>query len=338
MNGDPEVALSTRQQVEETARRLGYNKNTNHGARQLVSARYGRRVRTNTLAVIFATLDSSPRRIPFFTALMEGMETAADTLDLDICVCLIRNDKLPRLIETRSVDGAIVLGDIPQHVDNMQKMGLPVVTFHGHTKNVHNITMDDRQGSYQATQHLLELGHRNIAFLGTYGIASAGRLQGYLDAMNEAQITVSEEWIDTSLGFPSPTADSYCAGCNECAACMGWKVLHDKNGGSRTRRPHFSAIVCHNDPVAMGVIDHAWRDGLETPSDLSVTGFDDVSSQYHFHPEVTSIRFPREEMGASAVRLLHDAIEAGDNTQSNQLIFPTALAVHQSTAVLTTQN
>lgn len=333
--GHPEVAESTRQQIEAAARELGYNSNSNHGARQLISRRYGRRVKTNTLAVVFATMGSSPRRIPFFTSLMDGIEAAGEALDLDICACLVRTAELPRLIQTHSVDGVIMMGDVPQHIESMQKMGMPVVTFHGHNQHVHNITLDDRKGAYQATQHLLELGHREIAFLGhPYGNTSALRLQGYKDAMKEAGVAIQDAWINTSLAFHTAVADTYCAGCNECAACMGWQVLRDANGGSRTHRPNFSAIVCHNDPVAMGVIDHARRDGVEVPRHLSVTGFDDVSSQYQFEPVVTSIRFPRAEMGASAVRLLHQAIEAGEDARPSQLMFPTELAIHQSTTAI----
>lgn len=334
LRGHTAVALHTRQQVEAAARELGYNASSNHEARQLANSRYGQRLKTNTLAVVFPSMGLAPRRIPFFTPLIEGMEAEAEGLGLDVCVCLMRSGELPRLIQTRSVDGVIVLGEVSSHITAIQKIGLPVVTFENSSKTAHSIARDDRQGTYQATHHLLALGHRNIAFLGIQQEpTSALRLQGYLDAMNEAGITVHDEWIDASLTLPVSPPDSYCAGCNECAACLGWTILRDKNGGSRTHHPNFSAIVCHNDPVAMGVIAHARQDGLEVPRDLSITGFDDVSCQYHFHPEVTSIRFPRQAMGAGAVRLLHQAIEADNNTRLNHLIFPTELVVRQSTAV-----
>jgi len=339
LRGHTEVALSTRQQIEAAALQLGYNESTNHNARQLATSRYGRRLKTNTLAVVFPSMGLSPRRMPFFAPLIEGMESAGETLDLDICVCLMRAGKLPHLIQTRSVDGVIVLGEVAVHIDAIRNMGMPVVAFQSSSENAHSIARDDRKGIYQATKHLLDLGHQRIAFLGIKNEpTSVLRLEGYRDAMNEAGIIIHDEWIENSLSLPVASSESYCNGCNKCAACLGWELLRNKNGGSGKSRPAFSAIVCHNDLVAMGVIDHAQSDGFTTPRDLSITGFDDVSSQYHFQPEVTSIRFSRQEMGAGAVRLLHQAIEADNNAKLNHLIFPTELIVHQSTASPTMQN
>ncbi len=336
LKGHASVAVGTQERVREAARELGYDENSNHAARQLINKRYGGRVRTNTIAVVFPPLGLAPRRIPFFTPLIEGMEAAGEALDLDICVCLMRSDNLPRLIQTNSVDGVIVLGEVAQHIDTIQERGMPVVAFQNIEKgeNVHSIARDDRLGAYQATLHLLELGHRQIAFLGIANEpASELRQLGYRDAMQQAGVAVRREWIDCSFGLPPTPTDSYCSGCRQCAACRGWEALRDKNGGSPGRRPDFTAVVCHNDPVAMGVIDHAQRDGLAVPRDLSVTGFDDISSQYQFYPEVTSIRFPRKEMGEYAVQLLHQVIEVGDTSRFDHRVFPTELVIRQSTSV-----
>jgi len=333
LRGHAEVADSTREQIEAAARELGYNDSSNQAARRLATLRYGRQLRTNTLAMIFPPMQSSPRHIPFYLPLIEGIETETQKLGLDMCICLMRSDNLPRIVETHGVDGVVTLFDSPPQIGAMRKLGIPVVTFQGHTKDTYNIDRDDHRGMYQATRHLLELGHRNIAFLGVNGETSTPvRLQGYLDAMKEAKIAVRDEWIDTSLRLPISGSVPLCDGCNECAACLGWETLRDKNGGSSKKHPAITAIVCHNDPVAMGVIDHAWRDGWEVPRDLSVTGFDDVSGQYHFHPEVTSVHIPHEEMGAHAVRLLHQAIENDAGNEQFHHVFPTEMAIHRSTA------
>lgn len=334
LRGHPEVACNTRQQIEAAASELGYNESSNHGARQLATMRYGRQLKTNTLAMIFPPMQSSPRHIPFYMPLIEGIEAETQKLGLDMCICLMRSGNLPRIVEAHGVDGVVTLFDSPSQIGAMRKLGIPVVTFQGHTEDTYNIDRDDHQGIYQVTRHLLALGHRNIAFLGVNGETSTPvRLQGYLDAMMEAKISVRDEWINMSLRLPESDSAPLCDGCNECAACLGWETLRDKNGGSSEKRPAITAIVCHNDPVAMGVIDHAWRDGLEVPRDLSVTGFDDVSGQYHFHPEVTSVQIPHQEMGVHAVRLLHQTIENGDGNELFHQVFPTDLVIHQSTTV-----
>lgn len=333
LKGHSSVAQGTQERVREAARELGYNESSNQAARQLITKRYGRQLRTNTLAMIFPPMQSSPRHIPFYMPLIEGVETETQQLGLDMCICLMRSGNLPRIVEAHGVDGVITLVESAEQIAAMHKLGIPVVTFQDHTGATHNIDRDDQSGIYQATRHLLALGHRNIAFLGVSKEPStAARLQGYLDAMKEANITVRDEWIDITLELPAITVGPLCVGCHECAGCRGWQLLREKNGGSAERRPDISAIVCHNDPVAMGVIYHAQRDGLKVPRDLSVTGFDNVSGQYHFQPEVTSIHIPHKEMGAGAVHLLLQALENDSSTELNQLIFPTTLAVHQSTA------
>lgn len=89
----------------------------------------------------------------------------------------------------------------------------------------------------------------------------------------------------------------------------------------------FTALVCHNDPIAMGAIRVAQEKGIRVPEDLSVTGFDDISVAANFSPTITSVSFSSIEMGRAAVRMLLDNPFPVRHEQ-----FPIELHLGQSTA------
>lgn len=339
LGGHVEVAEATRQRIETTAREMGYDRGDNHAARSLVARRYGHNAKSSITAITFPTSRAaSPRYLPFFVPFLEGVETEAAALGMEVCLCPLRGGEVPRLIRNRGADGVIALGYSREHVDAIRALNMPQVLFQSRRDALCSVRNDDRDGAYQATRHLLELGHRRIAFLGMmleHDVEAADwRFAGYRDALLEAGIAPREEWIETSLPLPETTIDAPCFGCGSCAACIGWAALMARSGGlDKKGKPVFTALVCHNDPIAMGAIAQARSDGLEVPRDLSVTGFDDVSRQYHFEPALTSIDFPRYDMGRCAVRLLHNALhEAEPEAQDRHRVFPATLVVRQSTA------
>jgi DNA-binding LacI/PurR family transcriptional regulator len=344
------VSESTRLRVEAAARELGYSLGSNNEARNLAARRYGKPVRKGIVAVVFSSMtfdnSASPslREVPFFVPVLDGMEDEAEALGLDICLCPLRSQELPRLIRERSVDGMVMLRPLFSDAD-LESLDLPSISFHWSSPYSHSISPDDREGARQATRYLLDLGHRRIAFLGMRfrpGFPWEQRLNGYLDAMRDYGVEVRDEWIETNPEWPILKPNSLCAGCGKCAVCIGWQTLMTKCGHStKSRRPGqkaelpFTALVCYNDIVAMAAIQQAKKEGVRVPEDLSVVGFDDVSEQYNFTPQLTSIHLPRYEMGRSAIRLLHEAIEKGENMQQENRLLPVTLNVHQSTGAPT---
>jgi len=334
LKGYPDVSPETREKIQQAAAELGYDPNTNQAARSLAARRYGLRAKTGIIAVMFpAMMDSSPRNMPFFMPFFDGMEREAHDLGMDVCLCWVRPGQLPRMIRERSVDGVVALADYPQELLAIKKLQLPLVAYQDHFEGAHCVIPDDRKGTYLATRHLLEQDHRNIGFLGCavdeHGIKTDDnlRLLGYLDALREFGVTPRPGQIETGLAFPQSTELSYCQGCNKCAACAGWQSLKNKN-----RKNPLTAVVCQNDTIAMGLIDHARQDGVEVPRQLSVVGFDDISQRYHFHPAITSVKFSRYDMGRCAVRLIH---EHDDAATCRQHVFPVTLVEHQTTIPLT---
>ena len=347
LKGESRVSEATRRRVEEVAQQMGYDVRTNQAARSLSAQRHGHRFRTGVIAVVFPPLEvSSVRQMPFFTPFLKALESSATALDLEVCLLTMRAGNLPRMLRERNVDGVISGGLVPADVFAIRALKLPVITYQVEYQNAHSIMEDNRDGGRQATQHLLDLGHRRIAFLGVDMDAQRQggdqpdirRLNGYKDALSSFGLPINEAWIDTDLPLPHATIHRFCTGCGRCAACIGWQTLKRKNNVAPRDKPPFTAVVCHNDNVAMGLIEQAKKDGLRIPDDLSVTGFDDISDEYHFHPAITTIGSSRHDMGLSAMRLLHEVVAQAEKSNEEppyqHLAFPVSLKVRQTTAAL----
>lgn len=344
LGGRSAVSEETRRRIEAVAREMGYDPDANREARALAGRRHSQRMKTYLVAVALTMpVGIVPRHFPFYSEFLEGVESEAAASGYDVCIMHKRYKEVPRLLRSCELDGAIVAGFTLDQIPLIRASGLAVVTYQAPCPGVSSIRPDDHSGMYQMTKHLLELGHRDIAFLGVVAYEDseevvALRVQGYRDALNEYGIPFRPEWVDTSLLTPDSSGKNYCAGCDYCAACNGWDVLKRKSGMMAGDKPPFTAVVCHNDTISMGLIEHARADGLEIPRDLSVTGFDNISEQYGSPISITSVGCSHFEMGRDAMRLLREAIEAApespnaEETAAIEQISPVFLTVGESTA------
>ncbi len=147
------------------------------------------------------------------------------------------------------------------------------------------VSVDTRSGAVDAVRHLLDLGHRDIAYVGSDDPSVAqGRLEGYRAAMQAAAVVPDPAFV---------TGDSL-----------------DREGGVRAldrladldRRP--TALFTVNDVMALGVLQAAYARGLRVPEDLSLVGFDDISMASHASPPLTTVSQPKAELGRAAARSL----------------------------------
>jgi LacI family transcriptional regulator len=168
-------------------------------------------------------------------------------------------------------------------------------------------------GGLAATQHLLGLGHRRIAYLG--GLAAAicnqARMHGYRGAMEAEGVPVPDGYVRTGRF-------SYEHGIAGGAALL-----------DLPRPP--TAVFAGSDETALGVIEAARGRGLRVPEDLSVVGFDDTPVARLAAPPLTTVRQPLREMGAVAVRTAL-RLAAGEKVDSHHVELATELVVRRSTA------
>lgn len=323
LRGEGRMADSTRSAILEAARRGGYHEFSNREARAMASRRYGKRARSGILAVLFhGTFEEQPvSSVPFFTPFFEGLETEAIARGIDLVLCAVRPGGLPRIIREYGVDGVVGLL-VPEAVAlQVSELSIPTVSILYPAKSGTNLCIDDRAGSFQAVQYLAGQGHRSIAYVGLEGMLGDLRYAGYRDALAHFGIPLNHNVIDVAPSQPSIGG-----------GITGMQRILARSGRA-AGEPPFTALVCFNDLMAMGAIGVLKDAGWRVPEDVSVVGFDDVSREYGFNPALTSVGFPRRDIGRQAIRLL---CEAGADAQPAVLQhqFSTELVVRDSTAPL----
>jgi len=303
LRGDPRVAESTRRRILEVAGELGYTANSNPEARSLISRRHGKKGSLGQIALLMGGgMDGlALQDMPFFREILQGIHAECAQHDLDVSIHVPPRNRLPRLVTSGAVNGVICVYsfDLSQTLRD-ECPELPAVRLgHSFEKGEAGIRPDDRQGGYLATRHLLGLGHRRIGFVGDLGIEPHEmRNYGYLDALRAAGVEADPDLLVSVGHVPSVTT--------------GYRDTRGLFGDDRK----FTALVCCNDAVALGVVKAATEAGLSVPGDLSVTGFDGARGEgYGGSESLSTVYFDRRIMGKRAVTLLnqlHDCESALD--------------------------
>ena len=226
----------------------------------------------------------------------------------------------PRLLETyshilldRGVEGFITVDTFVDH-----PLPLPTVAVPGHrrVKGVTNIVLDHHKGAWLALNHLIKLGHNEIAFMKGSDASpdSEERWKAIREVAEELSIRMQDELIvqlegddaTPQLGYP-----------------FAVKLL--------ARRRPFTALFAYNDISAIGSILAFQEAGLRVPEDISVVGFDDIRIAAHNNPSLTTVRQPLQMMGETAARTLLNRIEDHEDWGADIVVEP-ELVVRNSTA------
>jgi DNA-binding LacI/PurR family transcriptional regulator len=202
-----------------------------------------------------------------------------------------REQEVIRRLLSRRVDGMFLcpvyrLDPVAPIYDELLKRNLPTVVL-GHRapfcSQFVNVETDDISASYAATKHLIELGHRRIAYFTgpTVAPSSQERLEGYRLALREADIEVDDSVIFTAGGTIEEGEKAALQMLNESV-----KV---------------TAIQTANDLVAIGTATVLLNQGLRIPGDVSLVGFGNVLVSEHFRVPLTTIRQPKLRLGTAAM-------------------------------------
>ncbi len=219
-----------------------------------------------------------------------------------------------RAIKGDLVDGIIIV--LPRdHKENYlhsaHEIPIIAVDYSGIEIQYPRITATNVKGAYEGTKYLISLGHNRIGFI--TGLMDLGcsqeRLQGFTQAMNEADLDIDESLI----------------GNGDFTRLSGELIA--KEWLSRTIKP--TAIFCSNDEMALGVLDVAEERQMKIPSELSLMGFDDINEARLRKPSLTTIKQPLFEMGNRAALGLIDLMTG--NTINSQTL-ETELIIRESCA------
>lgn len=288
LRGLPGVSAATRSTVEQAAAALGYVASPSAAA--LTTGR------TSAIGVMAPWISRW-----FFSAVIEGAQEVVAEQGYHTLLYPLGANSAPAsasMTDTRSlhkrVDGVLCL-NVPRGTDpvSLHELRVPLVTVGASVPGIAGVLVDDIEVGYSATRHLLELGHRRIAYLGhdpddRYGFSvAADRARGYTRALSEFGIAVDPDLIGMT-GFAIE------------AGTRAMDQLWEQIGADPERRP--TAVFAVSDEVAMGVLHSARNHGIRVPEDLSVIGVDNHDMAYLF--DLTTIGQPVREQGRIAARLL----------------------------------
>lgn len=308
MNGSGLVAEPTVQVVQAAIERLNYIPNQ--------QARNLRKHENRSILVLMPNITN-----PYYANVFDGINQRAQELGYNLF--LVNTDGrepetlIKETITTRRADGAILLhiGYNEEWLPKYAKQ-LPIVqcceyTGHG---NVAHVTVDNYRAAFEATQYLIQLGHKRIGTISAANnvVSTLQRMKGYRDAMAQAGLPIPEGCIaysDVEYGYPSSLKAAR-------------KVL------AQRERP--SAIFCISDSIALAAVVAAQEMGLKVPQDVSIVGFDDVMYTQMIHPYLTTVIQPCGELGSRAVEMLCELINEGD-LQQREVTLPHGFIVREST-------
>jgi LacI family transcriptional regulator len=312
----PDISVGTKNRVQTEARRQNYV--PNRAAQNL------RLRRSGLVGVVVPKINHFD-----YSQLVWGIERQAEASGLQMMLgcSLDRAENEIREVRNliaRQVEALLLVPAVRwQHrlatLDLLRASQTPTVLLDAYPAGAENfprvtwVVCDDQRGGQLATEHLLELGHREILFLaGPNGSSSsAGRFSGYQRALASADIP----YTDARVFLADKDIDS------------GRKAMTQ----ALSEKAPFTAVVAHNDSVAIGAADILRQQGFGVPEDISIVGFGDGLLAAHFRVPLTTVRIPQIEMGQTAVRLALD-LQKGDAVASRQL--PVEIIVRASTRKL----
>jgi DNA-binding LacI/PurR family transcriptional regulator len=310
LNDHPNVSPKTRAGVMAAIRDLGYRPNA--AARTLVTGR------TNTLGVIsFDTTLFGP------ASMLYGIERAAHPA-YSVAISSLPGFDRRSLLESvdrfigQAVEGIIVIAPETTAVAALGGLAsaIPLVAVGcGTNVPLPSVTIDNAGGAAQATRHLLDLGHETVH-----------------------HVAGPDSWLDAQQRVAGWQSALRAAGAPEPELLRGdWSARSGYEAGHRLARlPEVTAVLCANDPMALGALRAFAEGGRAVPGDISVVGFDDVAEAAFFLPPLTTVRQDFGELGRRAVHLLLDRI-SGAETGAVLPITPD-LVVRASTAPRTSSS
>ncbi|AWH89451.1 HTH-type transcriptional regulator GalR [Limnobaculum parvum] len=312
INNSPKARGATRESVLNAMEQLQYHPNAN--ARALA------RQTTGTIGLIVSDVSD-----PFFGTMVKATEQVASDSGNFLLIGngyhdehkerqaieqLIRHQCAALVVHAKAMSDEELRG-LMSHIPGMVLINriLPGL-------EPRCIALDDRYGSHLATQYLIQQGHRNIGIIcSDHKISDAeDRLQGYLDALKEHNITINTKRI----AYAPP----------------------DESGGEKAlielleRNQQITAVVCYNDTMAAGALSVLSDNNIKVPEHISLIGFDDVLIARYLRPGLTTIRYPVVSMAKQAAELALSLSQGKPLADITNLFHPTLVKRHSVAPLL----
>lgn len=314
-NDPGQISSETAEKIFSVAEELGYAPNAI--ARAMVARSIG------VIGVLVPMSISASFQNPFIAEFMNGVGSICDEHSLSALFVSPYEGSLLKATQRAPVDGFIVLGLNEKHseIEPLRQRQVRFVICDGEAQTVSQINIDDEQGAYEATSHLLVRGQRDIMILTFekpdpshqngdifYGVGGR-RFNGVQRAFQDQNVP-----FDFSMMVQASTSIE---GGRE-TFLSAWRSGF-----------HPSAVFAFSDAMALGVLIAAKELGVHVPHDLEVIGFDDIPNACLSSPTLSTVHQPIFEKGNLAARLLVNAIS--DKEKPQKILLPTKLVLREST-------
>lgn len=312
LNKPDAVAAATRQRVLDAIAALGYVRNDL--ARQL------RAGRSRTIAMVVLDIAN-----PFFTDVIRGAEEATDGTEISLMLFNSGEDVVRERRQLEQIEEQRVLGLLITPVDDAAdsrleqviQRGMPVVLVDRGARRPSrcSVSVDDVMGGRIAGTHLLEQGHRRLAFLG--------------GPMSLRQVEDRRNGFAAALGDCEDAPDLRIVETPTLTVQAGREAASRIAGLPASERP--TAVFCANDLLALGVLQEMTHRGVRVPQDIALIGYDDIYFAAAAAIPLSSVRQPREQLGRTAAELLLEEANAPEQHRHRQVLFQPELVVRTST-------
>jgi DNA-binding LacI/PurR family transcriptional regulator len=300
----PRISEETATRIRRLAQEMGYSPSL--PARSLVT----RHTATIGLVITYAS-------DPFLGRLVHGVEDEARGNSYTVFLVSTYRDadrerSVVRSLYERRVTGIIVTGSQIDagYLQLYERYPVPVVLINC-PDYPFSVSADNQRGARQAVEHLVELGHRRIAY-----VANPQSCGTDLDRFTGFKMVLSKQGIPFDEGLVVNGDGTLRSGVQAINQLL-------------TLSPPPTAILCFNDMMAMGAIHALSRASKKVPRDCSVIGFDDLEQAAYYCPPLTTVRQPSYRLGQAAMSMMLKLIKSGIAPQGDLL--PTELVVRETT-------
>lgn len=310
---DYPVKDELRDKINAVAKELNYAPN--------IVGRMLKKSDSRDIGVIIPTISN-----PFYPQVVLGIELEARRRGYNILLCnsfrdAVTEKKYIESLYQKQVSGMIVSSIDENHayLKQMQENGVRIVVFDQDIEDIKcsKVGFDYFKGGMLAVEHLIHVGHQNIAFL-TSPLTRRSRretMEGYKLALLKNNLSFSEENVIVSESEAETQSGTYEF---ENGKALAKKFLMLKN------RP--SAIFAVNDMTAIGIVQALFQQGIRVPEDVSIVGFDNIEISSMIHPPLTTIHQPAYETGSLACKLLLDSMENDESADVSITLEPSLIA------------
>ncbi len=312
LNGYTDVSSATRDRVQQTASKMGYQPSA--------TARNLRRGQTDRIGLFLNT--AVDYVVDYLSGILPGAVMTAQGLGKNLVIYTITDHDPSHLLETcraGEVDGVIMFSTRydPDTMNMLMEDNFPLVVIGRDIpdERVSAVVPDYYGGSYLATQHLIDLGHRRIAFTTRpeLGTANDAHLSGHLDAMRDSAIPFDERLIVETRLEPGSAA---------------------KAAQRLMQLPEMpTAIRAFHDLIAVDIINALQQNDFRVPQDVSVIGFDGLRARFTTVPHITTLKQPLEYIGRRVTEIIHDQIANPDFPAIKEVV-PLEFDLRGSTGVV----